>query len=49
MSYGRLKAKEKELTEKIEDLTEKAAKYDEEDSAIDRLRWVKNRVLSMLI
>ena len=31
MSYGRLKAKEKELTEEIEDLIRKAAKCDEED------------------
>ena len=31
MSYGRLKAKEKELTEEIEDLLAKAAKCDEEE------------------
>jgi len=31
MSYGRLKAKEKELTEEIEDLIAKAAKCDEEE------------------
>ena len=31
MSYGRLKAKEKELTEEIEDLLVKAAKCDEEE------------------
>jgi len=31
MSYGRLKAKEKELTEEIEDLIGKAAKCDEEE------------------
>jgi transposase len=31
MSYGRLKAKEKELTEEIESLMEKAAKSDEEE------------------
>ena len=33
MSYGRLKAKEKELTEEIEDLLEKAAQCDEEEDA----------------
>ena len=31
MSYGRLKAKEKELTEEIEDLIAKASRYDDEE------------------
>ena len=42
MSYGRLKAKEKELTEEIEALLEKANRCDEEDEEYnDKIRAKK--------